>query len=233
MAIYTLDREILEKMRASGCYSVSLAVENGNQEVIHKLMNKPVNLQKVPGLVKDIRETGMDARGFFILGYPDETRETIRQTIDFARNCEFDWAYFFIASPLPHTKMWDTCVEKGYISEKDFDPIRSFHTSIIKTPEFDPEYLAEIREEAIIDVNFKNNSNLRKYDIDKAIASFKDVVNKYPHFDFANFYLGEAYLKKGENSLALESYRATLKANPEHEEAKQRLAELEKINLSS
>jgi len=227
MAAYTLDDEILERMAASGCYSVSLAIESGNQEVIHKLMNKPVNLKKIPGLVRRIRELGMDARGFFILGYPDETRENIRETVDFARGIELDWAYFFIASPLPNTVMWRTCVEKKYIRPEDFDPVRSFHKSIIRTPEFDPEYLAGVREEAIVDVNFRNNANLRKHNIDKAIESFKDVVAKYPHFDFANFYLGEAYLKKGERSLAAESYRNTLKANPGHAEAKKRLEELE------
>jgi len=233
MAAYTLDDEILEKMAASGCYSVSLAIESGNQDVIKKLMNKPVNLKKIPGLVKKIREQGMDARGFFILGYPDETRENIRETVDFARSVELDWAYFFIASPLPHTKMWQTCIDKKYITAEDFDPVRSFHKSIIRTPEFDPEYLAEIREEAIVDVNFRNNPNLRKYNIDKAIENFKDVVMKYPHFDFANFYLGEAYLKKGDTKMALESYQNTLKANPEHSEAKKRIHEMSGKNTKT
>ncbi|OGV48057.1 MAG: hypothetical protein A2X49_02055 [Lentisphaerae bacterium GWF2_52_8] len=226
MAVYSLDEELLERMRASGCYSISLAIESGNQEVLTKLMNKPVNLKKVPGLVKNIRAAGMDARGFFILGYPDETRENIRQTIDFARSLELDWAYFFIASPLPHTQMWDTCIKKGYIREEDFDPVRSFYKSIIHTPEFDSEYLAQIREEAIVDVNFRNNANLHSYDINKAIASFADVVMKYPHFDFANFYLGEAYRKKGDLAKAEEAYRATLRANPCHAEALNRITEL-------
>jgi magnesium-protoporphyrin IX monomethyl ester (oxidative) cyclase len=225
MAVYTLDEELIEKMKESGCYSVSLAIESGNQQVLHKLMNKPVNLKTVPHLAKKIREVGMDARGFFIIGYPDETRETIRQTIDFARELELDWSYFFIASPLPNTKMYRTCIEKGYIKEGDFDPIRSFHKSIIRTPEFTPEYLADVREEAIVDVNFKNNPNLRKYDIDKAIRSFQEVLGHYPHFDFANFYLGEAYLKKGELEKAVASYRDTLKANPSHVQARERLEE--------
>lgn len=227
MAVYTLDDEILEKMRASGCYSVSIAIENGSPWVLRELMNKPVDLPKVPKLVQKIRELGMDARGFFILGYPDETRETIRQTIDFARAIELDWAYFFIASALPHTKMWETCIKKGYIKKKDFDPIRSFHKSIIRTPEFTPDYLEKVREEAIVDINFRNNPNLRKYDVNKAIESFKDVTAKYPHFDFAHFYLGEAYSKKEDKKNALKAYKAALEANPSHEEAKHRLAKLE------
>ena len=228
MAVSTLSEDLLVKMEASGCYSISLAIESGNQDVLKKLMNKPVNLKTLPMLVRKIREIGMDARGFFILGYPGETKTTIRQTVDFARELELDWAYFFIASPLPNTKMYKTCIEKGYIKEEDFDPIRSFYQSIIRTPEFNPEYLAEVREEAIVDVNFRNNPNLLKYDINKAIFSFEEVVTRYPHFDFANYYLGEAYLKKGNKTKAIASYKMALVANPSHKSAIQRLQDLEK-----
>jgi len=226
IAVYTLDAEILEKMKASGCYSVSLAIESGNPDVLKTLMKKPVNLKIVPGLVKTIRDLGMDARGFFIIGYPGETKKTIKQTIEFAKSLELDWTYFFNATPLPHTEMWKICIEKGYIKEEDFDPIRSYNKAVIHTPEFDPEYIMQTREEAIIDLNFKNNPNLIKYDINKAISDFNDVVSKYPHFDFANFYLGEAYLKKGEEGKAIQAYKNTLQANNSHDGAIRRLNNL-------
>jgi magnesium-protoporphyrin IX monomethyl ester (oxidative) cyclase len=226
IAVASFDEELLDKMKASGCYSISLAIESGNQDVLSKLMNKPVNLKRVPGLVRKIREAGLESRGFFILGYPGETKETMKETVDFARGLELDWAVFFIASPIPGTKMFSICVEKGYIKESDFDPVRCFYKSIIKQPEFTSEYVAELKEEAIIDVNFRNNPNLLKYDIDKAIQSFKDVVAHYPHFDFANFYLGEAYLKKGDTKKAISSYRDTLKTNRAYAPARRRLSEL-------
>lgn len=226
MAVYTLDKAILSKMKESGCYSITLAIESGNQQVITKLMNKPVNLAIVPDLVKEIRKAGMDVRGFFIIGYPDETKDSMRQTIEFAKKLELDWAYFSIASPIPHTEMYDLCLKKKYMKAEDFDPVRSFHKCIIRTPEFTPEYLMEFREEAIVDVNFRNNPNLLKYDIDKAIENFKEVVNRYPHFDFANFYLGEAYLKKGDKNMAIDSYKRTLSLNSSHKVAKDRMKEL-------
>ena len=65
-----------------------------------------------------------------------------------------------------------------------------------------------------------------KYDIDKAITNFKDVVTNYPHFDFANFYLGEAYLKKGNREAAIEYYENTIKITPDHQDAKARLEDL-------
>jgi anaerobic magnesium-protoporphyrin IX monomethyl ester cyclase len=228
MAVYSLDEELLAKMKESGCYSVSLAIENGNQEIVSKIMRKPVNLKKVPPLAGMIRELGMEVKGFFILGYPGETKQTMEDTINFARQLELDWAYFFIFSPLPGTEIYDTCIEKGYMKESDFDPLRSFYQPAIKTPEFDQDYLVDLRERAIIDVNFTNNANLRKYDVDKAIASFQSVVNLYPHFDFANYYLGEAYLRRGLPDQARVCFQKTLELNPAYPDAAKRLAELEK-----
>jgi len=120
--------------------------------------------------------------------------------------------------------MWEECIEKGYIREADFDPIRSFHKSIIRTPEFSPEYLQEVREEAIIDTCFRNNPNLTKYDVDVAIENFQQVTARYPHFDFAHFYLAEAYRRKGDRIKAAEAYKKTLSINPSHAEALKRMA---------
>lgn len=227
MAVSCLDQELLVKMKESGCYSVSLAIESGSQEVLSRLMNKPVDLNKVPALVKMIRDIGMEVRGFFILGYPGETKETIQKTIDYAKKLELDWANFFIASPIPGTRMYKECIDKGYMKEDDFDAIRSFRQSVIRTPEFTPEYLEAVREEAIIDVNFRNNPNLLKYDIDKAITSFKTVVELYPHFDFANFYLAEAYRKKGDINNAIAYYNKVIACNPNHREAIERLKKIQ------
>lgn len=225
IAVYSLDDEILEKMKKSGCYNVPLGIESGDQEVLSKLMHKPVNLKKVPELVKRIRAFGMRVKGFFILGFPDETKESIKRTIEFAKSLELDWTLFFIATPLPGSFLYQLCLEKGYIKEEDFDPIRSFHKSFINTAEFNSEYLEKVKKEANLDLNFKNNPNLKKYNIDLAIEDFQQVLDLYPHLDFANFYLAEALYKKGDIHQAYKYWQKTLELNPTHAEAKQRLFE--------
>jgi radical SAM superfamily enzyme YgiQ (UPF0313 family) len=217
MAGFALDEDILERMRDSGCYSVTMAIESGVPRVVNRLMAKPLRLEKVPGIIQSIRKLGMEAKGFFMLGYPGETRAEIEQTVRFAKALELDWTYFFITSPLPGTRLWDICAKEGYIETKDFDPTRSFYESIIRTPEFNPEYLQELREKAIIDMNFKNNPNLIKYDVERAIDSIGLVAKLYPHFVFANYFLAKAYEKKGDNAHALEYYRRAQKIDPQYE----------------
>jgi anaerobic magnesium-protoporphyrin IX monomethyl ester cyclase len=223
LAAYTLSERMLAKMKKSGCHAITIAIESGNQQVLNKLMRKPMQLKYIPKLVKAIRSQSIDVRAFFLLGFPGETKENMRETVNFAKNIELDWAYFSAVSPLPGTRIHDICVEKKYISLKEFDFLTSFNRSIINTEEFTAEWVNEFREEAMVDVCFRNNANLLKHDIDKAIDNFKSVVKSYPHFDFANFYLGEAYLKKGDKDSALLSYQNTLSINPDYQEAKQRI----------
>lgn len=191
MAVFSLDDELLEKMVQSGCYSVSLAIENGNQDILTKIIKKPVLLSKVKPMVDKIRSLGMDVRGFFILGFPGETKADIENTIEFAKYLQFDWNHFFVFAPLPGTEIYQTCIDKGYLKPEDFDPLRSFYQPVLETPEFDIEYLVETKERANIEINFKHNYNLT-HNPKKAIKLFQNVLDVYPHLEFAKCYLRQA-----------------------------------------
>jgi radical SAM superfamily enzyme YgiQ (UPF0313 family) len=219
LSVADLDEELIIAMKESGCYSVSLAIENADQQVLTKLMHKPVRLDKAREVVKLARRHGLLVKGFFILGYPGETKETMRKTIDFARGLDLDWSFFFIATPVPHTEMWDLSVEKGYFDPAKYDPIRSIITGQIHTEEFSPSEVEALREEAIVDCNFRNNPNLRKYDVNRAIDSFKEVLDMYPHFDFAHVALGEGYSRLGQVKKARDCWHKALECNPNNKDA--------------
>lgn len=223
MAVATLDEELIAQMAKSGCTSVTLAIESGDQRVVSKLMHKPVNLKKVPRLVQAIRDNGMLAKGFFMLGYPGETRETIQRTVAYARDLRLDWTFFFIATPLPKTEMFWTALHQGYIRAGDFNPLTSLHESVIRTPEFDQTYLQEVREKAIIDLNFRGNPNMTPGRVHQAIADFTHVLGLYPHFDFAHLALGDAFRIAGRQEEACRQWQAALSHNPDNTEAAERL----------
>ncbi len=183
LAMRNLDGELLDAMAASGCYSVSLAIESGNQHVL-RWMRKPVDLERVPSLVKDIQSRGMLAKGFFILGYPGETKETIARTIEFAKSLQLDWAFFFVASPLPHTEMWEQAQAGGMIGAGDFNPLTSMHEPVIRLPGVEPEWLAERREQAIRETCFEGNPNITRNPA-QAIADFEHVLGLYPDSAFS------------------------------------------------
>jgi len=144
VAVWRLDEEMLKLMKKSGCYQINLGIESGNEQVLRRIIKKPLNLEKVRGIVKKIRELGIWAHGFFILGMPGETKQTMEDTINFATSLDLDSASFFIATPYPGTRLYDICEEQGYIQEYDTRDLR-VQSSMISTDEFTSNELLKLQ----------------------------------------------------------------------------------------
>jgi radical SAM superfamily enzyme YgiQ (UPF0313 family) len=71
-------------------------------------VKKPIkNLDEIPDKIAMIKSRGIPVRAAFIIGFPGETWEEIRETIRFAENCNADYIKIFVAVPLPGTQLWD------------------------------------------------------------------------------------------------------------------------------
>ena len=115
-AIFALDDEMLELMVKAGCVGINVAIESGNQRVMNEVVLKPIKLEKVAPLIKQVQDEGLFVISNFIIGFPGETWEEIRETITFAENCGADYVKFFVAVPLKGTKLWDMATNIGAIS---------------------------------------------------------------------------------------------------------------------
>lgn len=228
LSVATLDEELLCLMKKAGYYSISVAIESGDKDVL-KLMRKPIVLEKAKHLIKTARGLGLKTKGFFILGYPGETKEQMQRTVDFAAQANLDWAIFFIAAPIVGSELEQLCRERGYLIGEKLDYVRQFYVSNIQTPEFTPKHVKNLKEKANFEINFKNNINLRLGNYDRAIEDIGEVVRLYPRLDFAHFYLGVAFEKKGEKVRAIQEFKKTLEINPNYQEAKERLNAIQNI----
>ena len=115
-----LDDELLELMKAAGVYVVSVAVESGNDGIL-KRMKKATTVAKTRSNIARIRRHGLDVAAFFIVGFPGETRETIKDTIRLSRELDLLRANFFTYVPLPGTRSYNEIVEAGEIEKIDWD----------------------------------------------------------------------------------------------------------------
>jgi radical SAM superfamily enzyme YgiQ (UPF0313 family) len=104
--IDALDDELLDAMKAAGCYSISLGIESGSPRVLDRMV-KHLDLRVVPGIVDAIVSRGMEAHAFFILGYPNETPEDAEETIRLAKSLPLTRANFSLFTPLPETPEYD------------------------------------------------------------------------------------------------------------------------------
>jgi magnesium-protoporphyrin IX monomethyl ester (oxidative) cyclase len=196
LAVSCMDEELLDKMKEAGYYSVSFAIESASPLVLKKLMNKKVDLEKAKRLVKYGRSIGLKVKAFFILGYPGETKETMEETVDYALALGADWSLFFPATNLPGTPMDKVVRANGWLVDPNMDLRYNFFKTNIKTPEFEPAYVLNLKEEANILCNFENNINMREGKFDRAIEDFADVVKLYPNLEIAQKYLEMAQKKE-------------------------------------
>lgn len=121
-----VDEELLSRMREAGCIRTAFGVESGNQRILDTVIDKHLTLDEIKAAFKAAKSVGMETIGFFIIGLPGETEETIEDTIRFA--CELDplVANFSMATPFPGTEMREVVLEKGRLLAQDWDDYAFF-----------------------------------------------------------------------------------------------------------
>jgi anaerobic magnesium-protoporphyrin IX monomethyl ester cyclase len=108
-----VDEEMLNLMGKAGCYMISWGLESGNEQVLRHA-RKGISLDKVKKALTWSKKAGIMNWGYFIIGLPTETEESIRQTIDFAKQLPLDIALFHIAAPYPGTPFFFEVMRNGW-----------------------------------------------------------------------------------------------------------------------
>jgi radical SAM superfamily enzyme YgiQ (UPF0313 family) len=111
-----VDEEMLSIMGRAGCLMISWGIESGNEAILKKAA-KGANPKKAHQALTWARNAGIKNWGYFIIGLPGETVETIRETIDLAKSLPLELALFHVAAPYPGTPFFFEVVEKGWFRE--------------------------------------------------------------------------------------------------------------------
>jgi anaerobic magnesium-protoporphyrin IX monomethyl ester cyclase len=108
-----VDEEMLAMMGKAGCRLISWGIESGNEGIL-KRAHKGADPAKAERALTWAKKAGIMNWGYFIIGLPGETEETIRQSIAFAKKLPLDIALFHVAAPYPGTPFFFDVVENGW-----------------------------------------------------------------------------------------------------------------------
>ncbi|OGR64931.1 MAG: hypothetical protein A2X30_03940 [Elusimicrobia bacterium GWB2_63_16] len=114
-----VDQELLDLMKAAGCYRIFYGIESGSDEVL-KRIGKGETLAQVRAAVTMAKKAGLEVHGFFMLALPGDTEKTMRATIDFAKELDLDMAKAAITIPLPATPYFEELSAAGRIKSRDW-----------------------------------------------------------------------------------------------------------------
>jgi len=101
----SVDSELLEKMKKSGCDRIYYGIESGVQEILDTI-HKDITLEQVREAVTLTKKTGMEPLGFFMIGSPGETRGTIKKTLRFANSLNLNYVQFGRFNAKPATAIY-------------------------------------------------------------------------------------------------------------------------------
>lgn len=116
----TMDEEMLQIMRKTGCYHIKYGVEFGTQKWL-KITKKNTTLEQARKTINTTKKIGIAAKASFMIGMPGETVDEIKQTINFAKELNPTYTIFSIFTPLPGSELFDEAKEKGALLTYDYD----------------------------------------------------------------------------------------------------------------
>lgn len=188
LMIQTLDSELLEAMAKAGTYQISIAVESASSRVLKEIIGKPVPpKEKVKSLVALAQSRGIQVHGLFIVGFPGEKLEELHETLRYPTEVGFDSASFFIANPMPGSRLYFECEKKGYLSEVAKGNVKHAEIHI---PSSSPDYVMSGQElEQLVDKTAREfNERAKQKDPQGWNTKFEQFLKR--HGDNANLILG-------------------------------------------
>jgi hopanoid biosynthesis associated radical SAM protein HpnJ len=140
----TTDYETLKAMKESGCRLLIVGFESGDPQIL-KNIKKGATVERARQFVKDCKKLGLVVHGDFILGLPGETKETIRRTIDFAKELNVETIQVSVAHAYPGTEFYDYAKANGFIiNEKDMVDAGGHQVAHVQYPDLPADYVMEM-----------------------------------------------------------------------------------------
>ena len=149
-----LDEELLDRMKSSGCHTVILGMESGSQGILDSVRKDYSKEQVLAGFRLCARQ-GVRTVATVLLGLPGETEETFRETLDFLREVNPDFASFNVAVPRMGTPFRQEALDLGLIDENLEIMDQSGSPVAMPTLTLDREQIASMRGRAIREFYFR------------------------------------------------------------------------------
>ena len=141
----TTDYETLKAMKEAGCRLLIVGYESGDPQIL-KNIKKGATIERARQFTKDCKKLGLIIHGDFILGLPGETKETIRRTIDFAKELDVETIQVSIAHAYPGTELYDYAKSNGFIVSEGAAMVddQGHQVAMIEYPGLPRDYVMEM-----------------------------------------------------------------------------------------
>jgi radical SAM superfamily enzyme YgiQ (UPF0313 family) len=168
--IKSINEDKIKHMKAAGCHTVSLGIESGSEKILKKY-SKKIKIDEIKNTIRMLNAYKIHVLGYFILGLPGEDKESIRQTIDLAKQLDIDFASFAIATPDVGTPLRREALLKGWIRPEE-DVFDSTDFPVLETEILSKEVVWKLRSQAVKEFYLRPSYLFKMI---RQIRNFRDV----------------------------------------------------------
>lgn len=143
-----VDEDILRALKDIGVLSVAFGVESGNQMILDNI-KKGLKLDTIRKAFKLSKKHGFTTWGFFMIGLPGENRKTVRDTIEFAKELDPDFAKFLILKPFPGTEVFNQLQQERRIFDFDYDNYGTYTGPVHDLPDLAKKEIRSLQKKAL------------------------------------------------------------------------------------
>jgi anaerobic magnesium-protoporphyrin IX monomethyl ester cyclase len=159
-----ISKEVLVKLRKAGCNEVSYGIESGCQKILDAVKKK-TSIEQNENAIKMAKEAGIFVAVTALIGYPGETKENVKETLDLLRRAEPDDIWLCIATPYPGTELRGLLDNMGWKVSDNWSLYDTMH-SVFENPLLSGDDLKQIRK------NFYNNFYGPRYVLRQTIKGY-------------------------------------------------------------
>ena len=102
----SVNTDIIALAKEAGCYRLEMGVESGDNQIL-KAIGKGITVEQVRAAVRIVKTAGISLGTYYILGHPNETRQTLKKTVSLAVELNTDTIAVGLMVPYPGTKIFD------------------------------------------------------------------------------------------------------------------------------
>jgi radical SAM superfamily enzyme YgiQ (UPF0313 family) len=147
-----LDVELLQRMHRAGLRVINVAVESASEAVLKGVARKPIPVERQEEIIAACDRLGIRVTIFYVLGLPEDSVESIRETVRYAKHLNTHAAQFFVFTPFPGTPLYERV--KGDIAVEDWERFDCY-TPVIRHPRLSAEEILRLKEWAFVSYYYR------------------------------------------------------------------------------
>ncbi len=177
----TIDEQQLIKMKKAGCWLVAFGIESGSQKILDNV-KKDAKVETARSTIEMCHRNGVKTWGYFIIGLPGENKQTVRETINFAKSIPLDIALFHVAMPYAGTEFYFQSVANGWLNTNDWKHFDMNDSSVVEYDDFTSAEILKATKQAFREFYFRPTQAWRLFKMMAGTGDFGMVWSVAKNF---------------------------------------------------